>query len=69
MIDKIKSELVNYIGNNVILKEDIGRNKYEIYEGVLDTLYDNVFIIIVNGVKKSYSYSDLLTRLIILKFV
>lgn len=69
MIQKIRETLMEKQGENLILKIDIGRNKYEVYEGILDNLYENIFTVNINGLKRSFSYSDVLTKNVILKFV
>ena len=66
-IDKIRSEIKSLKGKNVIAKVCLGRNKYEYVEGIIYGIYPYVFTIKSGDVIKSYSYSDLLTKSVILK--
>jgi len=65
MIEQIRSKLNDHIGKQVVIKYNLGRNKYEKYKVVIKELYDNVFLVQLNtNEKKSFSYSDVLTNTI-----
>ncbi|MBO5096211.1 MAG: Veg family protein [Bacilli bacterium] len=65
MIRQIREKLSDYIGENVVIKYNLGRNKYEKYNVVIKELYENIFIVEVNNcIKKSFSYTDVLTKTI-----
>ena len=65
MINEIRSKLNNYIGEEVTIKYNLGRNKYEKYHVIIKELYENVFLVeINNNQKKSFSYSDVITNTI-----
>jgi len=65
MIAKIRSKLNEHIGKEVIIKYNLGRNKFEKYNVTIKELYDNVFLVELNtNEKKSFSYSDVLTNTI-----
>ena len=65
MIEKIKEDLNNHIGNNVRIKYNLGRNKFEEYEVTIKELYKHVFIVkLKNDELKSFSYSDIITKTI-----
>jgi uncharacterized protein Veg len=64
MISKVKKELLNHIGDVVSIKYNLGRNKYEEYEAVVKELYDYVFLVECDNVIKSFSYIDVITRVI-----
>ena len=65
MISQIREKLNDYIGENVVIKYNLGRNKYEKYNVVIKELYENIFIVEVNNcIKKSFSYIDVLTKTI-----
>ena len=66
-IQKIKSELLSIEGKKVLAKINIGRNKYEYVEGVINGIYPFLFTIKTKTGTKSFSYSDILTKNIILK--
>ena len=67
-IMEIKSQIGNHIGDNVKLKYNLGRNKYEEYEVIIKELYDNVFLVEYKNFSgtsiKSFSYRDVMTKLI-----
>lgn len=65
MINEIRSKLNNYVGEEVVIKYNLGRNKYEKYNAVIKELYCNVFLV-ENNKKfvKSFTYSDILTNTI-----
>ena len=65
MIRQIREKLSDYIGENVVIEYNLGRNKYEKYNVVIKELYENIFIVEVNNcIKKSFSYTDVLTKTI-----
>ena len=65
MIEQIRSKLNDHIGKQVVIKYNLGRNKYEKYKVVIKELYDNVFLVQLNTKeKKSFTYSDVLTNTI-----
>ena len=65
MIDEIKKELTNYIGEEVVIKHNLGRNKSEEYNVIIKELYDFIFLVeLETNEKKSFSYSDVLTKVI-----
>jgi len=69
MIAKIRSKLNENIGKEVVIKYNLGRNKYEKYSVVIKELYDNVFLVeLDSNLKKSFSYSDVLTNTIKIDF-
>jgi len=58
----MKKILSKYIGSKVFVEYNIGRNKIEKYEGIIECLYNAVFLIKVKEETKSFSYSDLITK-------
>lgn len=66
-IEKIKEEISNMISKKVLIKANIGRNKYEYIEGVILDVYPYLFTIKTDNEIKSFSYSDVLTKNIIFK--
>ena len=54
-----KKILKDNIGKNVSIKYNLGRNKYEHFDGTIDNLYSNVFTSIYNKKRlHSFSYND-----------
>lgn len=67
-IKKVKEELTKHLGDEVTIKYNLGRNKYEKYNVKLKKLYDYVFTVELEKKKskeiKSFSYSDVITKII-----
>ncbi len=65
MIELIRKKMEPLIGTRVRLKANRGRNRIVENEGILDSLYPNVFVIRLKDKRAercvSYSYIDLLT--------
>ena len=65
MIGQIRGKLNNYIGEEVTIKYNLGRNKYEKYKVTIKELYENVFLVeLNNNCKKSFTYTDVITKTI-----
>jgi len=65
MISKIRENLGDYVGESVVIKYSLGRNKYEKYKVTIKELYENVFVVETsNFVRKSFMYTDILTKTI-----
>jgi len=68
----IKKELSKHLGQKVIFKANRGRRRSCIYEGHIENIYDSLFTIAVNvedSVQiQSYTYGDVLTRTVEIKF-
>ena len=60
--DKIK-ELKEY---KLKIRVNIGRNKSEYLEGYIDKIYNNIFTLNTNKGIKSFSYSDVATKAVII---
>ena len=65
-IDSVKNKLFDHKGGTVTIKCNMGRNKYEKYNATIKELYNNIFTVELSKYKiiKSFSYSDVLTKLI-----
>ena len=63
-ISKVKKDLLEHIGDIVSIKYNLGRNKYEEYEAIVKELYDYVFLVECDNVIKSFSYTDVITKVI-----
>ena len=62
MISTIYNELQKYKGDEVNIIINEGRSKIRNEIGIIKELYDNVFIIQINGINESFSYSDIITK-------
>jgi len=69
MINKIKNNIKNNLGNEVKVFYNGSRNKKEEYCGIIKEVYDNIFIIALNESEiKCFSYFDVLTSTVEIKF-
>ena len=65
MIGQIRGKLNDYIGEEVTIKYNLGRNKYEKYKVTIKELYENVFLVeLKNNSKRSFTYTDVITKTI-----
>lgn len=63
-ISKVKKELLDHLGDVVSIRYNLGRNKYEEYEAIIKELYDYVFLVECDNIVKSFSYIDVITKVI-----
>ena len=63
-ISSVKKDLLDHIGDQVSIKYNLGRNKYEEYSAKIKELYDYVFIVDTNLGTKSFTYIDVITKAI-----
>jgi uncharacterized protein Veg len=65
-ISEIKKDLESFVGSKIRLKANRGRNRIIEREGVLESIYPNIFVVKLNERKVdrrvSYSYADVLTE-------
>lgn len=66
-INDIKANIIKMLGKKVVVREYIGRNKHEIYDAIVQKSYPNLFILSKGDEVKTFSYSDILVKNIILK--
>ena len=64
---KVKEQVEKMLNKNVRIKVNVGRNKYEYYEGIILAVYPFLFTVMVDTQVKSFSYVDLLTKDVQLK--
>ena len=62
MIENVKNNIEDLIGKEATIKYSLGRNKYEKYSGIIKETYSKIFLFETNGIKKSFSYADVLTK-------
>lgn len=62
----IKRDLESFVGSKVRLKANRGRNRIVEKEGVLESIYPNIFVVKLSEKKierrVSYTYADVLTE-------
>ena len=63
-ISAIKVIVRDLVGKEVNVKEYVGRNKYEKYNAIVYQMYPNLFVL--NDLK-TFAYSDLLIKNVVLK--
>ena len=65
-ITTVKENLNKYIGKQVKIKYNLGRNKKEVYIVIIKELFDNIFLVEKKENKeiKSFSYNDVITKTI-----
>ncbi|MBR6690463.1 MAG: Veg family protein [Bacilli bacterium] len=63
-ISSVKKEMLEHLGDVVSIKYSLGRNKYEEYEAKIKELYDYIFLVDTDLGVKSFSYIDVITKVI-----
>ena len=65
-IAKIREDLKKHIGDDAIIKYNLGRNKYESYEVKIDKIYEHVFLVKLKDREeiKTFTYTDVMTRMV-----
>ena len=63
-LSKIKREVETYVGQEILLRANVGRNKCVCRRGVIDSTYPNLFVVKETETdnKLSYSYTELVTN-------
>ena len=71
---KVRDSVRSQLGNRVMIKQDRGRNRIDIQEGVLQSAYPSVFTILIDDQRQdnpphllSFSYTDIITKEIRMK--
>ncbi len=67
-IDTIRNDIFKELGNDVCIIHNEGRNKVYRYRGKIVEVYPNIFIVLENNNKRSFSYYDILTNTIKISF-
>lgn len=66
LISDIRKDLESFVGSKIRLKANRGRNRIIEKEGILESIYPNIFVVKINERKVerrvSYSYADVLTE-------
>ncbi len=62
--ETIKSALIPLLGKNVKIKYNLGRNKYSVFDAKIIRIYNALFIVETEGGIKSFSFADIITKII-----
>ena len=65
-IDFIKKKIIEFKNEKIKIKISLGRNKYEYLEGKIQNIYPNIFTIMTNKGLRTFSYSDIVTKAVII---
>ena len=57
-VSSIKEEIESLVNKQVMINVTGSRSKHEMFKGVINDVYPNIFTVLVNGVNKSFTYSD-----------
>lgn len=68
-IELTKNEINSKVGKKVYITVYGMRNKIDRYEGTIKNIYPNIFTIDINGKEKSFSYRDIITKDIKIKYL
>ncbi len=68
-LDTIKNEIANHLNKQVLIKVYGMRNKNYEVRGVISGVYPAIFTVNQDGLEKSFSYSDVATKEIIIKYM
>ena len=66
-INIIKNYIKELLNEKLIIKVYMGRNKYEYLEGKINKMHKNIFTVNTNKGIKSFSYSDVATKAVIIR--
>lgn len=70
IIENIKNKITEQLGSSAKIMVYGSRNKNEEYSGVIQEVYDQVFIVkLINDDIKSFSYVDVLTKTVQIIFL
>ena len=65
MINRIRDNLYNNKGKHIVVIMNGSRNKNEKFDWIVNGVYRNIFsILMIDGRTKSFSYADVLTKMV-----
>lgn len=68
-INLVKEEISKKMNSKVIVSVFGLRNRVTRYEGTIYKIYPNLFTVLINGEEKSFTYGDLITGDVKLKYL
>lgn len=57
-LDEIKLEIASLVNKDIMISVNGSRNKKQMYKGVITNAYSNIFTVLIEGINKSFTYSD-----------
>ena len=57
-LSDIKDEIKSLINKEIMLNVTGSRSKKQMYKGIINEVYPNIFTVLLNGVNKSFTYAD-----------
>ena len=57
-LDDIKLEIASLVNKDIMISVNGSRNKKQMYKGVITNAYSNIFTVLIEGINKSFTYSD-----------
>lgn len=67
MYKDIKEFLIKLKGKEVVAVIDEGRSRKKEEKVIIKGIYDKIFVIEVNGINTSFTYSDIICKTIVFK--
>ena len=68
-LNVIKEQIAHNLNKKVMVSVHGLRNRVDRYEGVLYKVYPNIFTIMIRGEEKSFTYRDVITGEVKLKYL
>lgn len=65
----IREEIQRHLGKNVEVQINGLRNKKTVFRGTIKAAYPNLFIVLADHAEKSFSYADVITREVLVKYL
>ena len=69
MIDSIKREIKNHLNQEIKVISKENRNRNDIFYGYITEYYSHVFVVSNGKERKIYSYSDIVSKDILITFL
>lgn len=69
MLTNIREEISNNINRKVSVKIYGMRNRKESFEGYIKKAYNNIFIIEHDGLTRSFSYNEVITKDVVITYL
>lgn len=65
----IREEIKKHLGKNVEVQINGLRNKKTVFHGTIKSAYPNLFIVLTDEAEKSFSYADVITREVLVRYL
>lgn len=69
MIEKIREELIKLKDKELEFIIDEGRSRKRKEKGIIKGVYSRIFIVEINNVNNSFSFSDLINKTVVIKLL